>query len=291
MQNKKFKSMVSQIRKLISGAAFVLLIFALIAFLFLESSKSPIIVTVRSKTLDVITPVVKVLSAPFDKGQEYIQNTKDYLSLKTEVAYLREENNKLKEMERENRYLKERNEKLYSLLNYAYPKAVKYTAADVLTDSDGVFAQSLLVEAGESNGVEKGDAALFEGHLIGKVMYVGSNSSLIILLTDASSNIPVYVGKKKIKAILSGNNTEYPVLNKIENIQEIKKGDEIITSGIYDTLPHGLKIGKAAEDFNPLSEEIKVNLGVQKRYIDSVRIMNFGKKSILQDIKCLNIKP
>jgi len=291
VSNKKFKSIMSQIRKLASGIAFVLLFLALIIAAFLDGSKNRFVTAVREKTLSVITPVVSVISAPFEKAKVYIQDTKDYFSLKTEVTALRKENAELKQIEVENERLRERNEKLYSLLNYAYPQAVKYTAADVLTDSDGVFAHSLLVKAGEKQGVEKGDAALFQGYLIGKVTYIGQNSSLIILLTDASSNIPVYVGKKRIKAILSGNNTENPTLTKIEKIQDIRKGDEIITSGIYDTLPQGLKIGKTAEDFNPLSDTIGVNIGVQRRYIDMVRIMNFGKKSMLQDIKCLNINP
>lgn len=292
MASKKlgFKGAAAQIRDVIGSLAFVLLMLIIFVILFLEGNDNQTLNFVRKRTLDIITPVVEVISTPFDKGKEYIQDTKDYLSLKDELVKLREENEKLKNLEQENIFLRERNEKLYSLLNFAYPKSVKYTAADVLLGSDGAFAQSLLAKAGEENGVEKGDAALVDGHLVGKVMYVGKHSSLIILLTDASSNIPVYVGKKRIKAILSGNNTENPVLTKIEKIQDIKKGDEIITSGIFDTLPHGLKIGKTAEEYTPLSEEIKVNLKVKKRNIDMLRIMNFGKQSMLQDIKCINIE-
>ncbi len=291
MPIKKFRKMLSQVRTLAGVITFVATILICVVVLFMENSKNPLIVSFRETTLDFITPVVKAVSTPFDKAKEYVQDAKDYLSLKEELNELRKKTVSAEETEQENRYLKERNEKLSNLLNFAYPKAIKYTAADVLTASDGVFAQSLLVEAGEDDGVEKGDAALYNGYLVGKVAYVGKNSSLIILLTDASSNIPVYVGRKRIKAILSGNNTEEPVLTKIEKIQDIKAGDEIITSGIYDTLPQGLKIGKTAEGFSPLSnEEIKVDAGVQRRHIDMLRIMNFGKKSVLQDIKCLNIK-
>ena len=94
-----FKGAAAQIRDVIGSLAFVLLLLIIFVILFLEGNDNQTLNFVRKRTLDIITPVVEVISTPFDKGKEYIQDTKDYLSLKDELVKLREENEKLKNLE------------------------------------------------------------------------------------------------------------------------------------------------------------------------------------------------
>lgn len=270
----------------IGAACVVVFVLTSVLLLVLEKTQSPVIAGLRTAVIDVTAPAVGSLTVPVNKVKDYLSDLQSLVSLQAEMARLRQENKKMKELEEKIFLLEAHNQKLANALNFRYPKSVKYASGEVMSDSAGAFANSLIVLAGSEDGVEKGDAVLSAGVLVGRVIYAGKQASQVLLLTDVSSRVPVFVGKKRIKAILSGNNTQSPVLTEIENIEEIKPDDEIITSGISDTLPTGLKVGKTAKDYLPSGDDIKVNLYMKRNHLDILKVMNFGRTSVLQDIKC-----
>lgn len=280
-----FKGALKRIRPFTGLIIAALLIVTALMFLVLERTESQIISSIRTYAIEVIAPVADSLSKPLNRAKEYITDVQSLVSIKEEITRLRKENQAMKELQVRLVRLEERNKKLATMLNFHYPSAVKYTAGEVIMDSAGAFANSLIVRVGKNGGVEKGDAALFEGVLVGRVIYVGDEASQVLLLTDVSSRVPVFVGKGRIKAILAGNNTNKPILTQIENIEEIKPDDEVITSGIFDTLPQGLKIGKVSKDalINGY-DDITVNLFMRRNHLDTLRIINFGRAAALQDI-------
>ena len=100
-----------------------------------------------------------------------------------------------------------------------------------------------MVNAGNRDGVAKGQAAITSEGLAGRVAEVGVRSARVLLVTDINSRIPVLVGEGRDRAILAGDNTNQPRLRYLAPGTEIRPGDYVVTSGHGAIFPPGLPIG------------------------------------------------
>ena len=107
---------------------------------------------------------------------------------------------------------------------------------------------SLLLNAGRKDGVEKGNAVLFNGVFIGQVIRVGENSSRVLLISDVNSMIPVVVSNSRIPSILTGENLILPSLKFLPNNVKLTRGSVVQTSGHGGLLPSGLPIGTVVQN-------------------------------------------
>ena len=64
-------------------------------------------------------------------------------------------------------------------------------SARVVGDVGGAFAQSVIITAGASSGVTKGQVVMTGEGLVGRVTQAGNASSRVLLITDINSRIPV----------------------------------------------------------------------------------------------------
>jgi len=135
---------------------------------------------------------------------------------------------------------------LQELLNYVPDLSVGYISARVIADTGGAFAHSLLLNAGERDGVQKGQAAITGEGLVGRIAGVGARSSRILLITDLNSRIPVVVGPNRKRAILTGDNTDRPRIIHLPPGEMLSPGDVVTTSGHGGVLPVGLAVGVVA---------------------------------------------
>lgn len=71
-----------------------------------------------------------------------------------------------------------------------------------------------------------------------------NNRALGLLNRDIQSAYSVYVGEGLAPGIAHGNNEEHIVVKFIPSWFDIKKGDEVITSGLDNIFTKGLKVGK-----------------------------------------------
>jgi rod shape-determining protein MreC len=84
--------------------------------------------------------------------------------------------------------------------------------------------------------------------VVGRISGVGTNTSRVVLLTDAASRIPVTIMPSGQTALLMGDNTGHPLLEFLEQAEDISPGDRIITSGDGGVFPPGLLIGHVIVD-------------------------------------------
>jgi rod shape-determining protein MreC len=116
----------------------------------------------------------------------------------------------------------------------------------VIGDSGSAYVRTKLLDAGARDGVAKGQAAITNDGLVGRVVEVGERSSRLLLVTDLNSRIPVVVEATRQRAILAGDNTETAYLALLAQNARIEIGARIVTSGHGGLLPPGLPIGKVS---------------------------------------------
>jgi rod shape-determining protein MreC len=86
--------------------------------------------------------------------------------------------------------------------------------------------------------------------LVGRIAGVGARTSRVILLTDTNSRVPVTVQPSGQRAMIVGDNTAAPPLEFVENLDLVRPGDRVVSSGDGGVFPAGLLVGQVAQDRN-----------------------------------------
>jgi rod shape-determining protein MreC len=236
-----------RIRLWLQRFAFLLLLAAAVALLGLGRVEAPWAGKLRAGLLDAIAPVAHALSLPgraishwFASVKETGQLQRQNAELKAEIERLRLRLTELDALERENHEFR-------TLLGVRMPEDGKHIAARVIADPGGPYVRSVLIRAGQREGVRKGRAVVTSEGLVGRVTEVGEFTARVMLITDFSSRIAVTVGTAGERAIMGGANAELPRLLHVSRTAAIAKGDRVVTSGHDGVLPAGLPVGEVAE--------------------------------------------
>ena len=91
------------------------------------------------------------------------------------------------------------------------------------------------------------------------------------------------MGAGRIPAILTGDNTNHPKLIFSDRLNEIKKGDVILTSGYMGVYPSGLGVGIVLEADE---EDIEVELFETGENLEFVHLVDFGLGDVLLTKDC-----
>jgi rod shape-determining protein MreC len=164
-------------------------------------------------------------------------------------------------------------------------------AANVISRDPSLWYQTVEVNAGSGDGVVVNDPVTGDGGLVGKVTEVTGSSSVVTLITNASSNEQFGVtatvtdptGDTGVLEPAVGNPNQM-VLQDLPNRAAIKPGMQVVTAGYKDPsnaqldslYPPGILIGTVAS-FNPNellnSGQVPVTPTANVRTFTSVQIL------------------
>ena len=281
---------IQMIKKLIRKVFVILFIVFSFILIFIGKPDNIIISKTSGVVSDVISPFVKVISYPIYIVGTFVNDIKNFRSVDAQNQELRKEVSKLKEQLNYFKQIEVENQQLRKMNNFTTNGVNYLLASRVLGSSGSGFTHSLFVDAGAKDGVKKYQGVIVDGYLVGQINSVGRNYSRMILLSDASSKIPVQVERTKTRAFLIGDNTNYPQLAHFENQEPVQMGDVIVTSGMGENLPAGLPIGIVGS----ISEDngIIVQPFVNESTIDYIKIIKTshteGLKNFINESKGLN---
>ena len=256
----------------------MLLFISAFVLMLLNKTETLIVEKTSSVATDMVSPLVDVLVVP----ARAVAGVYDYFRELKEVykdnQALREENKKLLDLYDKTRVLEVENKLLSNLLNYVAPPEAKYITARVIAEEGDAFSHSLIAYTG--GNVKKGQVALSERGVIGRVDQVGQMYSKIILITDINSKIPVMVERTRVRGILSGDNTPQPKMVFIPLDAELNVGDRIVTSGVAGVFPSGLPVGKIV---SVEKNNVKVKPFNNLDRLEYVRIVDYGLDGVIAD--------
>ena len=224
---------------------------------------SIIISDLSSPAISSISNQTKIIGNSFN----YLKNT---ASIRDENKHLLTENIRLKKFEILSKIYENENILLKNQLNLIPQNYNNFITVKAINAPGNIFSHSLLLNAGRKDGVQKGNAVLFNGVFIGQIIRVGENSSRILLISDVNSMIPVVVSNNRIPSILTGENLILPSLNFLPNNVKLKEGSVVQTSGHGGLLPSGLPIGTVIKN---ASERYFVKPSIDLNLIDYVQIL------------------
>ncbi len=202
---------------------------------------------IKGRVQDRTTPLVGALSKPIAAIGTTFNRAGELIRLQNEILSLHEENINLKARYDKIIQLQGQNNALRALMNYAPEPGASWLTARVTSNIGGIFSRSLLIAAGSSHNLEKGQAVVTGNGLIGRVAQVNKNSAEVILISDISSSIPVMVEHTRQKAMLAGDNSSLLKLRHLPDNAQIQVGARLVTSGANNTLPVGVPVGVVVE--------------------------------------------
>ncbi len=202
----------------------------------------------RADATNALLPVFQVIDSPV-RG---IENIGPWWTRQFELA---EENRQLQQEVAELRAwrdvaqsLQETNSRYRDALNLQGPTVGQRITAWSVADQSSDFVRSRLIGAGRAQGVAPGYPVVNVYGLIGRTVEVGENSTRVILLTDFNSRISVMADRSNARALLVGDNSEFPRLDYLGRTPDLREGDRIVTSGDDNVMPRGLPVGEARQD-------------------------------------------
>ena len=185
-----------------------------------------------------------------------------------DISYIEEyvENNKNRDFELQKNkvqnmefaYLKEENEKLRQMLEMRQKNPSEFIAADVALVENGSSSEKMYINKGSAQGIKINLPVMFNGYLIGKISKVSDEYSEVTLLTSKTSKLSVVLNGTDQQILRGNGNGTFSILNYNEGKVDKNTVFNVETSGVSDILPRGIKIGTLKvinlNDFNKMKE-------------------------------------
>lgn len=228
---------------------------------------------VRTDLNDALAPVFEAIAQPINAVTSGVRRFEDHFTVYEENQRLREENARLLQWQEVAQRLESENEELRQMLHFT-PQGVRgYITGRVIANSGGAFLRNVLIDVGDRQGVERGQAALGGEGVAGRVTEVGSRASRVLLLTDLNSRVPVVIEDTRERAVLAGDNTSRPRLLYLPEKSAVQVGDRVVTAGSGGVFPPGLPVGAVSSIDGGV---VRVEPEAELSHLEYVRIVDFG---------------
>ncbi len=231
------------LRQALSRLTLPVLIVAAFALMLLGKADAVLAERARTGLGDVLAPLYAAIAAPLGALRGAIEDGAHIFSLARDNDRLREENARLRQWQSVALALEAENAALKANLHWLPDPAPSYVTARVVADAGGVYARSVLISIGPHHGVSKGQIALDERGLVGRVTEVGERSARVLLITDMNSRVPVTLQDSRARAILAGTNSPLPRLMFWPEGTPPAEGEKVVTSAEANAYPANLPVG------------------------------------------------
>ena len=262
----------------IRRAITVILLLGLFGLFVLWRIDSPRVEKFRALVIDTFVPSFEWILRPMTSVVKLAQDYQSYEQLLEQNKELRRELQQMKSWKEAALQLEQENARLLDLNQLRVDSKLTHVSGIVVADSGSPFRQSVLLNIGSRDGIQDGWAAMDGLGLVGRISGVGSSTSRVILLTDNASQIPVIIQPSGQQAILMGDNSHAPPVEFIENVDLVRPGDRIVTSGGGGVLPAGLLIGTLALDPN---NRLRARLAADYERLEFLKVLrDYGTEKI-----------
>ena len=231
------------LRRLIARGIGVGVLFTAVAIYILGATSDPRLQSLKELTLDIAAPVTGVLGAPVRMVRRAMDDAGEFLDMAAYNRQLRQDIVGLSRWREVALRLEAENAQLRALNKVTLAPRFDYITAQVVGNSGGAFTQSITINAGRAQGVRPGTVVMDGTAAIGRVVALGANAARVVLVTDASSRIPVVLKPGDIRALLIGDNTAQPKLQFLSKPGRVSKGQRVLTSNHGGIFPKGLPLG------------------------------------------------
>ncbi|HEY2032218.1 MAG TPA: rod shape-determining protein MreC [Rhizomicrobium sp.] len=242
-----------------------------VVLVLLGKAQSSLFDRARASFTDWTRPALVWVSTPFDKASAWFNGIDGIFVVYQENQRLKQENARLRQWQSAALLLDERLKRYQLLLNAVPDPALNARTARVIGRASHPFLDTMIIDAGKSQGLKPGEAVVDARGMIGRIFLSGERTSWVLLLTDLNSRIPVMIQPGNIQAIMAGDNTPNPTLDTLATTAPLKVGDQVVTSGDGGLIPPGLPVGVLVNEGGAFRVALLADAGAS----EDVRILDY----------------
>lgn len=203
----------------------------------------------KRQAQDITAPLYWVSNLPTQVGEWADNRLMSRERLIQENEALRTENLVLKRKLQLNASLAAENVRLRQLLNSAETLEDRVLIAEIIGRSPDPLVHQIIVNRGRAHDVYEGQALVDAKGLMGQVVEVGSKTSRVLLITDATHALPVLINRNGEQLVAEGvgGRTHELSLPYVPNSLDIVEGDLLVSSGLGQRFPRGYPVAEVIE--------------------------------------------
>ena len=216
-------------------------VFVAIAFLP-DWRRRPVPVVVRPLTTTyafVANGLTSAVGWVGDAWTHYVAITRLYDAnalLQADVQRLTTERDALLEVVVENR-------RLTALLDFRAAMPTSTQGARVIGRDPSRWYQSITIDRGSQDAAVVDMGVSVPRGVVGTLVKVFPSASVVLLITDRQSAVPVIAQRTREQGIVEGTMAGRLRLKYLPPSSDIREGDVILTSGLTTSFPKGLMVG------------------------------------------------
>lgn len=185
-------------------------------------------------------------------------------------------NARILELEQRVTELKQQNQQLKQLLDYADTQPAETITAPVIGRSRDRWWNKITLGKGSQENIQPGYVVMGIGGLVGRVVQVTPHTSKVLLISDTTNRVGAIVSRNRQLGYIKGKGSSTVVMNFFNQVNDIKPGDKIVTSTLSKLYPPGLPIGKVTpgQDMDD-TLEVEVELTAPIEILEWVTVLPF----------------
>lgn len=246
------------------------LVLVLLAVFALWRIDSPRVERLRTAVVDRVVPSFDWAYTPVTRFARMVEDFQSYARIYEQNQELRRELQQMKSWREAALQLEQENARLLDLNNVRLNAQLTFVTGVVMTDNGSPFRRSVLLNVGARDGIRDGWATMDGLGLVGRISGVGERTSRVILLTDTNSRIPVTIQPSGQRALLVGDNTLLPPVDIVENVEDVRPGDRVVTSGDGNVFPADILVGQIVEE---VGGRLRVRLSADYGRLEFLRVL------------------
>nr|WP_283949631.1 rod shape-determining protein MreC [Limobrevibacterium gyesilva] len=266
------------VRQALAKLTLPVLIAAAFGLMLLGKADALLAERARMALADALAPIYGVVAEPLARVRDAVDNARNLVAIYRDNARLREENERLRRWQAVALALDAENATLKANLRWIPDPTPSYVTARVVADAGGVYARAVLLSLGPNHGITKGQIALDDRGLVGRVTEVGARSARVLLITDMNSRIPVILESSRARAMLVGTNGPRPRLMYWPEGTQPAEGERIVTSAEANAFPAGLPVGTVHYSTSNAPE---VEPAARLERLEVVRLFDYGLRGVV----------
>lgn len=230
---------------------FFLILYIVISGFFLSLSSGGFILDFQQIGFSIVSTVQSGTHAVWSGITRFFTSVSELSQLKKEYELLSAKLEDYEYLQRNNAEIRKENIRLKELLDFTEELAYQNYPAQIIGRETSTNYAGITVNKGSRQGIRKGMPviAIQNGNigLVGKVITVGINTSLIMPVYDSRCNVSARIENTRDTGLISGNGNEGDPLSlsyiKKRVLEELSYGDVIVTSGENDNYMSDIPIG------------------------------------------------
>jgi rod shape-determining protein MreC len=253
------------VRQALEKLSLPVLIAAAFGLMLIGKADAVLAVDVRVGLTDILSPIYAAMAKPMADVRSVGGDLVQLWDIRAENARLREENEILRRWQTAALSLEAQNQEFKAELNWIPAASPAFTTAPVVAMTP-------------PHHIVKGEIALDDRGVVGRVTEVGARSARVLLITDINSRIPVVLETSGGHAIMEGTNGAFPVLRYWPEGEAPLEGERVVTSAAAGAFPTGLPLGTVHYNADHVAQ---IYPEADLDHLSMLRLFDYGDTTVL----------